>query len=224
MIDPNQRVADLVLEHSECAAVFQRYRIDYCCSGEMSVADACEKRGIDLDELSAALTKAIEERSESQGPDLRDLTTPELIDYIVNKHHAYLREALPFLEPLAAKVGRVHGPNEQRLIKLYGIVMGLSDALLPHLEREEEELFPLLTDADADADKINAELSTMHQEHLEVAELLEAMRETTEDFRLPMSACNSYRTLFTELQTLESDILEHVHLETHVLKPRFDAA
>jgi regulator of cell morphogenesis and NO signaling len=42
MIDPQRTVASVVLDHSECAAVFQRHRIDYCCRGNLSVAAACE--------------------------------------------------------------------------------------------------------------------------------------------------------------------------------------
>ncbi len=37
----------------------------------------------------------------------------------------------------------------------------------------------------------------------------------------PEWACNSYRALFSELQALETDVLQHVHLENHALRPRF---
>lgn len=49
------------------------------------------------------------------------------------------------------------------------------------------------------------------------------MRDAAEDYLIPDWACTSYRTLFAELERLEGDVLRHVHLENHVLMPRFAA-
>jgi len=53
--------------------------------------------------------------------------------------------------------------------------------------------------------------------------LLERVRAAGDDFTLPPWACNSYRALFSELAQLEGDVFTHVHLENHVLRPRFSA-
>jgi len=42
--------------------------------------------------------------------------------------------------------------------------------------------------------------------------------------RLPEDACNSYRTLYQELQALEAEQLTQLRLEQHVLMPRFAEA
>ena len=55
----------------------------------------------------------------------------------------------------------------------------------------------------------------------EVGALLEQIRDVTEGFEMPGWACTSYRTLFSELEQMEGDIHRHVHLENHVLMPRF---
>lgn len=62
---------------------------------------------------------------------------------------------------------------------------------------------------------------SMTDDHHEVARLLEGIRVATGDYALPDWACNSYRTLFHELEAIEKDIFTHVHLENHVLLPRF---
>lgn len=41
MLDTRSPVATIVLEHSECAPVLARHRIDYCCKGKKPLADAC---------------------------------------------------------------------------------------------------------------------------------------------------------------------------------------
>ena len=223
MLDRRQPVAQVVLEHSECARVFQRHRIDFCCHGERSVLQAAQARKLDVATLMAELEAAIQARSVSGDQDPRALTTPQLIAHIVNKHHAYLRENLPLIQTLAAKVSRVHGEHNLKLRVLAAVVEELAETLLPHLEEEERRLFVALDTPRSDPAEIESQLAAMRDEHLGVAGLLAHLHDTTDEFTLPPWACNSYRTLFRELMALESDIMTHVHLENHVLAPRFVA-
>jgi len=223
MLDRHQTIANVVLDHSECAQVFQRHRIDFCCHGDVSLADAAEHRAVDLDALVAELSHAIATRSASQ-PDLRELKTPELLAHIVDTHHVYLRTSLPFVTTLAAKVSRVHGDHNPLLRDLHAAVEELGQALLPHLDHEENTLFPLLRAEQPDSLALTPLLDSMLEEHRAVAALLARIRAATEEFSLPEWACNSYRTLFSELEQLEGDTFTHVHLENHVLRPRFAAS
>jgi regulator of cell morphogenesis and NO signaling len=221
MIDSETLVARAVLDHSETAPVFQRHRIDYCCQGNRTIAAACEDRGVDAGALIAELHAAIDERGATPGLDAVALSTPALITHIVSTHHAYLRRALPFVGSLAAKVARVHGDRDGRLLALAFEVRELIDALEPHLDAEERTLFPALVAAAPDRAVISRALASMHADHLEVGATLDRIRTVTDDFALPEWACTTYRTLFAELADLEADILRHVHLENHVLLPRF---
>jgi regulator of cell morphogenesis and NO signaling len=221
MPDRSQSVASLVLDHSECAEVFQKHRIDFCCKGQLSIADAAASRGVDVDALLGELARAIAARGGLRDADPRELTTPRLVAHIVSRHHEYLRRTIPFVRGLASKVGRVHGDHNPKLRDLDVAVSALGDALLTHLDEEENVLFPLLTSPDADPARTAAPLAAMQSEHLEVAALLDRIHQASDDFTLPDWACNSYRTLFAELRALEKDILTHVHLENHVLAPRF---
>lgn len=213
-------VAQIVLDHSETAGVFQRHRIDFCCKGQLPLEEACRQRGADPKVVLAELAQAIAERREPVGVDPREVPTDVLLAHIVQRHHRYLRDALPFLVPLSKKVARVHGAYHPNLLDVRDFVEELSDALLPHLDQEEQVLFPALLVGGKDA-LIAEELSTMHADHLEVARLLEQLRYAAEDFSLPEDACTSFSTLYRELKALEMDIFQHVHLENHVLMPRF---
>lgn len=224
MIDPRHSVASIVLEHSACAPVFQRLRIDFCCKGELSLEAACAERGHDTKAVVGDLERAISARSGEASADRRALPTPQLIAHITSTHHAYLREALPFVRTLAAKVGRVHGEHNPRLVDLDAAVGELYEELIPHLDAEERVLFPALSESAPDRASVARELSGMREEHLAVGKLLERIRDATENFALPDWACNSYRALFAELEHLEGDVLAHVHLENHVLAPRFAAS
>ena len=218
MLNPSHAVAAVVRDHSECAQVFQRHRIDYCCRGDLSVEHAARDRGVDLSVLLSELQDAIRARSGGGPSPASQLGTAELIDHIVLTHHAFLRRVLPFVTPLAAKVARVHGEHNPRLVTLANLVTDLSTSLTAHLDDEEQALFPALRERRPECAAL---LSAMHEEHLVVAGLLEAIRYAAEEFTIPAWACASYRALFTELEALERDVFQHVHLENHVLRPRF---
>lgn len=221
MLDTNQSVASVVLDHSETGPVFQRNRIDFCCKGEMSLGDACAQRGLDPKALIGELERAIAERRGEVAEDPRSMTVFALIAHIVSRHHAYLRKTLPFVRTLAAKVARVHGDHQPSLRELDEVVVALCESLEPHLDQEESVLFPAMMAQAGDREVIRRELAAMQRDHLEVGGLLERARALTADFAPEPWACNSYRTLYAELEALEGDVLRHVHLENHVLMPRF---
>lgn len=223
MLDQTQTVADVVLDHSECAEIFQRHRIDFCCRGDLSIAAAAGARGVDVKALLGELDGAIAKRQGDRAADPRELATPKLVAHIVATHHDYLRKTLPFVKGLATKVGRVHGDHNPQLRELEAAVGELVEVLLPHLDEQEQALFPVLVAPEANRAEVTKLLEEMATEHLTVTKLLEQIRASSDDFTLPDWACNSYRTLFAEMNQLERDVFTHVHLENHVLKPRFVA-
>jgi regulator of cell morphogenesis and NO signaling len=224
MLDRHQSVASLVIDHSECAEVLARYHIDFCCRGGLSIEAAASAKRVDLNALLAELARVIERRFDDRASDLRALSTPRLIGHIVAIHHEYTRTALPFIGTMAERVSRVHGEQNPKLRVLATAVDELSATLIAHLEHEEQVLFPALLAASGDSAVIVEQLAAMAEEHSAIGHFLEWVREVTDDFAVPEWACQSYRTLFAELEHLEHDVHVHVHIENHVLAPRFGSA
>lgn len=220
MLDRLQTVADVVLDHSECAEVFQRHRIDFCCRGELTLEQAARGKQLDVDTLVAELSGAIATRQGPPPTDVRSLTTPQLVAHILLHHHDPLCRALPLVRLLATKVGRVHGDHNPKLKDLKAEVDALESLLTPHLEEEVREVFPVLSGQLPTPAAVEA----MVKDHLRITELLGRIRAASEDFTLPPWACTSYRTLFAELKQLEAQISARLHLENHVLRPRFPSA
>ena len=134
----------IVTDFPAAARIFQKYRIDFCCQATCR-SQACAGRGLDAQAVADELARALAEDDGSLPEDVSRLTTPELIAYVVRRHHAYLREALPYVLPLAAKVAHVHGDRNPALAPLLKAVQALERSLVPHLDQEEAELFPGLT-------------------------------------------------------------------------------
>ncbi len=220
MLDPTLPVATLVLDHSECAAVLARHRIDYCCKGQQPLAEACAARGLEVQKIVDELELAIARRTpKTSDRDPRAMTTREVITTLIAPHHQYLHRTMPYLQTLAAKVARVHGDHEPKLRDVASQFDTLVETLRAHLAEEEHVLFPALIDGRLQ--EAAPLLRDMSEEHEQVGEMLERLRESAADYVPPEWACNSYRTLMKELEALEADTLTHVHLENHVLLPRY---
>lgn len=156
--------------------------------------------------------------------DPRQMSTQELVAHIVSRHHEFLRTALPFLGQLAAKVARVHGAHNPKLVELEHVFVRLRDLLDEHLDTGEEVLFRLASGPAAEGSAGGTAPAGAHRENQEAGAALRRIRELADDFVAPGWACTSYHTLLRELRTLEGDVLRHLHLEIDVLFPRFAAA
>ncbi|MEO8801007.1 MAG: iron-sulfur cluster repair di-iron protein [Polyangiaceae bacterium] len=220
IVDRSANVAQIALDHPLTMPVFHAHRIDYCCRGGVSVEEACAGKDIDAEALFAELDAAVQVKTEPT-EDPREMPTGKLVEHLVNTHHAYLRKALPFAEQLANKVARVHGQHNPKLPELAKIVCELREAFEPHLDDEEKSLFPSLVSGTLDPQRIAPELQAMHEDHLKVGDMLATIRELSDEYATPDWACGSYRALMNELRSIEIDTLRHVHLENHVLMPRF---
>ena len=223
IVDRSASVAQIALDHPPCAQVFYARRIDFCCRGGLTVPEACAGKGLDPQSVFSELDAAVLERT-APAEDLRDLSTPQLIEHIIARHHAYLRKTLPFVEQLARKVARVHGDHNPKLPELATLVSELRQMLEPHLDEEEEAIFPALVSAKPDSRSIAQDLRALRDDHLRVGEVLTCIRTLADDYTPPDWACGSYRALMNELRSIELDTLRHVQIENHVLLPRFAAA
>lgn len=220
-IDRTETVARIVARYPETAVVFRGHRIDYCCRGDVTVMDAFSGRNEDLEALFAELESSIRTTTGGDAEDVRSLSDAALLARIVDRHHAYLRQALPRIEPLLSRVAEVHGAHNPKLVALRRAVSELSTVLLDHVDFEEELVFPGLVSLGGPRPSAVGHLQAMAREHLDVGMRLAQLRFLADDFTTPSWGCSSYRLLMSELEGLDADILQHVHVENHVLMPRF---
>jgi regulator of cell morphogenesis and NO signaling len=223
MVDAQTKLAEIVRRHPACARILQKHRIDFCCRGNVPIDVACRDRDLDTSAVLAEIEAALHFDRDHTIANPAELSTAALIEHIVQTHHAYLRTALPSILGLAAKVRCAHGDRNPRLIELELAVRDLNETLIPHLDTEEDDLFPFLARGLSGA-KLVAELAEMRDDHLLIAGALARIRAAAEGFNVPAWACGSYRALLSELEHLEADTFKHVHLENHVLLPRFGAS
>lgn len=148
--------------------------------------------------------------------------TPTLIAHIVQQHHAYARRALPYIVPLLARVAGFHRRRNDKLDALCDVGHALAETLEAHLEEEELEVFPALLGAPPRRDAALTPRACHHPR--EVARLLARVRTLADGYSAPEWASLAYRVLMEELEALDEDVTEYMHLETFVLAPRLASA
>jgi regulator of cell morphogenesis and NO signaling len=203
--------------------IFQRHGIDFCCGGRKPLAAACRDRGLSFEDVSNAIETAAA-APKNQDRDWRQEPLHTLVAHIVATYHDTLREELPRLQAMAAKVARVHGSKAPHLARLNTIVTELAEDLSAHMDKEEMILFPAIVALEAGTSQHGMPLSgpihVMEHEHDRAGDLMADMRRITDGYIAPDWACQTFRALYHGLEELESSMHVHVHLENNILFPR----
>ena len=225
-IDIQTTVGELVKERPARARTFEQFKIDYCCGGKMSLAEACKKRDVAPETLLQAF-ECDESTITETLIDADTMSLTELADHIIATHHGYLRQELPRLDFMTRKVAAVHGDNEARLLEIREVFVPFMDELTHHIEKEEQILFPIIREIDStttltesDRASLASSIRVMENEHNSAGEALEKFRNLTNDFTPPEWACNTFRAMYNSFAELEQNMHQHVHKENNVLFPK----
>lgn len=227
----DRTVGEIAAEYPASARVFEKYRIDFCCGGKVPLEEACRARGIDPEALRADLARAVEGPAAGAG-EWNTAPLADLIRHIVTTHHEYLKSELPRLSMLLQKVAQAHGERHGAMIgPLSEVYAGLRDELESHMMKEENVLFPLIENMErsraagqlpppSHCGSVNNPIRVMMHEHDSAGNALAQMRQITSNYTLPQGVCNTFRALWFELQEMERDLHQHIHLENNILFPR----
>ena len=215
--ESSETVAELAATHPGAARVLFKKGLDFCCRGGVPFTDACKKAGLDPDAVKAEIEEESKTTTEFERWD--EKPSPELITHILDHFHEAHRKDVPPLIKAAQKVEDVHRDKESCPKGLAAHLEHMGRELELHMQKEEQVLFPLLrSGAGAMA---QGPIHVMMEEHHEHARNLQQLRRLTTNYQTPEEACSTWRTLYSELERLEFMLNQHIHLENHVLFPRF---
>ena len=211
-----QNIGQIAVDLPGATAVFRRLKLDFCCGGQVPLAQACASKGLDTDAVLAELAGL---QRDDQAPDAQDAAA--LVDHILTRYHAVHREQLPELIRMARRVEAVHRDHPAVPVGLAALLENMEVELLEHMEKEEQVLFPAIEDGTAG---LGEPIGAMRDEHTGHGALLEQLATLTTDHTPPLGACNTWRALYAGTAQLTDDLISHIHLENNVLFPRFEAA
>jgi regulator of cell morphogenesis and NO signaling len=216
-----------VAELPQLARVFEDLEIDYCCGGKRLLAEVCRERGIDPESLVETLTDIAAKSPQADASTWNSAPLAALCDDIQTTHHDYLRNELPRLSALIAKVVKAHGAHHGELAAVEATFSELRAELEPHMMKEECILFPSIRYLENNGRAMQFPFGSllnpirvMVSEHDHAGDALARIRELTRSYAVPPGACNTYRVMLESLAELERDMHVHVHKENNILFPR----
>lgn len=210
-------LADIARTTPSSTRVFLRHHLDFCCGGKRTLAEACERAGLD----PAAIAAEVEMEAKHDTSQVRweERSTAELCDYIETHYHATLRRDVPPLIEAARKIERVHAEKPDVPRGLAIVLSELLSEMEHHMTKEERVLFPMIRRG-AHGELLHMPVSAMESEHDLHGEKLRKIRELTGDLRVPDHACATWRALYDGLERMEVELMQHIHIENNILFPR----
>ncbi|WP_286897982.1 MULTISPECIES: iron-sulfur cluster repair di-iron protein [Sphingobacterium] len=207
------------------AEVLKQLGVDFCCGGKQTLKEAAHSVGLDEIELRRRLNQSEELPIACPPLNFKDWDIDFLSDYIKNVHHRYVREKGPIIQELAHKVADVHAQQHPELVNLSQELDAFLDDLYHHLDKEEKQLFPATkNEQELTSKQVDQLIQFLISEHEDSGKELQQLRKITQNYTLPANACNSYTSLFSQIESFESDLLQHIHLENNILFPKLLAS
>ena len=225
MYDTSKTVREYAVEIPQSVRVFEKLGIDYCCGGGKSLSEACAQIKVPVEQVLSSLS-AIVTPELNGASDWKQAPLSYLVDHIVTKHHAYVKQELPRLDLLLNKVAGKHAEKHPELKRVLIVFGTMRDELNSHLLKEEQILFPYIKQLESNGQRramfgsVRNPIHMMEIEHDSAGEALRELRQITNQFTAPEEGCFSYKTLYQGLVEFEADLHQHIHLENNILFPR----
>lgn len=226
----NKTIGAFVAEDFRTAAVFSKYKIDFCCKGNRTIDEVCEKQEID----SKILLKKIKEALSAENSNTIDFNSwplDLLADYIEKTHHRYVEEKSVIIMQFLNKLCSVHGANHPELFKINILFTECASELAQHMKKEELMLFPfvkkMVKALDTEAALVQPPFGTvsnpiamMMHEHDAEGDRFREIASLTNDYKAPDDGCTTYKVTFQMLKEFEENLHTHIHLENNILFPK----
>lgn len=226
----NKTIGAFVAEDFRTAAVFSKYKIDFCCKGNRTIDEVCDKQEIYPKVLLKKIQQALS-ADDRNTIDFNSWPLDLLADYIEKTHHRYVEEKTTIIMQFLNKLCSVHGGNHPELFKINTLFSECAGELAQHMKKEELILFPFVKKmvntketegalAQPAFGTVSNPIAMMMHEHDTEGERFREIASLTNDYRVPADGCTTYRVTFAMLKEFEENLHTHIHLENNILFPK----
>lgn len=220
------KIGKLVATDYRFAPLFRKYNIDFCCGGSALLGEVCETQRIDKETMLQEL-ESISQDAKNRDHTIEQMSVTDLVDHIQEIHHSYVLKSIPPLVEFTQKVSNAHGERLPYVNDIANKFRELAHELLGHLEKEEQDLFPVLRTWDRsgnapDDHTIEHLLVELSSEHEHAGDILKEINILTDNFTPPIGACMTHKVSYAMLKEFEEDLHRHIHLENNILFKRVE--
>jgi regulator of cell morphogenesis and NO signaling len=216
ILDVHQAIGQIAVQLPGATAIFRRHKLDFCCGGQVSLAQATSEKGLDVRVVMEELLAI----ARTDAP-VEFTSASDLIDHILARYHAVHREQLPELIRMARRVEAVHRDNPLVPKGLAAVLEEAEQDLVSHMMKEENILFPILKNGESPL--VSHPVGMMRAEHKQHGAMLEKLMLLSNNANPPQGACNTWRALYAGIAQFHDDLINHIHLENNILFTQFEA-
>lgn len=225
-------VSEMVRADYRVADVFKKWGINYCCGGNLPMADVCELKGLDQEKLEAELLQATKAISIPGAIRFDNWPVPFLVDYISYVHHAYIKAALPQLTQTITLFVSGHQKKYPYLGDVQQTFLDLGGELMEHVRQEEESIFPYIKQVSNTYERKEdysslfvrtlrkSLVDSVQSEQGRITALLLLLRQQTNNYTFSPEACTNHQVIYHKLKEFDADLVQHKHLENNILFPK----
>ncbi len=221
------KIGTLAAEDYRKAELFHKFGIDYCCNGNKSLKQAFEEAGLSEKIWNEWYIESLQYKDKEVHV-FENWEVTFLVEYIINTHHAYIRNNSDLINRLAFKVSARHGYAYPELKELTSRLNYFLRDLEAHINNEEQAIFPVVKKianrhrnagemSHSEIEELAALKHTLIGEHKLLGEEIKYFRSITRNFKLPADACATFTHFYAKLLEFETDLIQHIHLENNIL-------
>jgi regulator of cell morphogenesis and NO signaling len=223
-----QTLATIVTQNHQTVAVLEKYHLDFCCKGKRTLAEACNEKGLSIENVLKELDN-IGTIEDKKFMPFSAMTAEQLISYILIHHHFYVKQNMPTILLHIKKVVEKHGDSFPYMRKVLQLFIAIKEEMELHMQKEEMVLFPRIKEIETlvvnkqqiklASSYINGPINMMEMEHEHAGNTLYDIRQLTKNYTPPQQACTTFKVCMIELKEFEENLHRHVHLENNLLFP-----
>jgi regulator of cell morphogenesis and NO signaling len=225
-------ISEIVRNDYRTAEVFKKWGINFCCGGNMSLAETCATKGLDQLAVESDLQQVTRNVIIPNAINYDRWPIEFLIDYILNVHHAYLHISIPQLQGALQSFVPGHKQKYPHMERVQEAFEDLAAELKEHMQKEEDVVFPYIKQVKSTLKnkevygplfvrllKKSMNEITIH-DHKRIEALVQQLRNETQNYSFSEEACTRHQVIYRQLKELDNDLVHHKHLENNILFPK----
>lgn len=215
LLAPETLVREILQRVPGAPRAFERHRVDYCCHGELSLAEASARVSADVREVLAALAEesARPDAEPAWGDSFDHMPLVDVVAHLRDEVHPQARRDIAAIRALCPATGAL-GESVRRLC----------DELEPHLAFEERHLFPYVLAMEETGllppalfDSVHEPCRMLLRDHEASDHHLDELRRLTDNYRPPEGADARAVALYRALADYDRALVRHMHVEGNAL-------
>lgn len=226
------QLAELAIHIPECIPLFEKYGFDFYQSGNQTLKEACDEKGLCFAEIDEELNEL--QKHSNHPYTVEDMDLELLINSINGQHHDNEAETLAAIHQAirhllaGSPAGAAHRERLCCIDKEFG---ELKEKLLSHCEKEDKVLFPQIRRLlvlqkekaiifQAAVSKTAGLIKTLELEHIQSVSTLKNIKGMLRELETAPEVLQEYHQLMKEFNIFEADFHMHIHIENNVLFPK----